>query len=77
MHVLIIKLNLKLPPEVVYYNLSDSNYFCFLDSSLKKNKYSKFSYIAFDPFFAIKSKSFAGIANTNSYPKFILILSQS
>ena len=56
MHVLIIKLNLKLPPEVVYYNLSDSNYFCFLDSSLKKNKYSKFSYIAFDPFFAIKSK---------------------
>ena len=48
-------INLEIPPSNVAYLLKECNYLCFLDSSLYPNKYSKFSYIAWDPKFVIKS----------------------
>jgi para-aminobenzoate synthetase component 1 len=48
-------INLKTPPQDAAYALKDSNYLCFLDSSLIPNKYSRFSYIAWDPKLVIKS----------------------
>ena len=56
MNILVIKLNIKFSVETVYYNLSENDYFCFLDSSLEENKYSKYSYIGFEPVFDIQSK---------------------
>jgi len=57
-HISIIKLNLKLEPELVYHALSKNKYFCFLDSSLEENKYSRFSYFCIKPNFWIKSNGF-------------------
>jgi anthranilate/para-aminobenzoate synthase component I len=48
-------INLKTLPQDAAYALKDSNYLCFLDSSLIPNKYSRFSYIAWDPKLVIKS----------------------
>jgi len=47
--------NLDIPPQDAAYVLRGSEYLCFLDSSLTPDKYSKFSYIAWDPKFTIKS----------------------
>jgi len=51
-------INLKMPPSSVAYLLKECNYLCFLDSSLYPNKYSKFSYIAWNPKFVIKSSGY-------------------
>lgn len=48
-------IDLKMMPQNAAYSLKDKNHLCFLDSSLYPNKYSKFSYIAWDPKFVIKS----------------------
>ncbi len=48
-------IGLKALPQAVAYALKDSNHLCFLDSSLVPNKYSRFSYIAWDPKLIIKS----------------------
>ncbi|MBC7334096.1 MAG: aminodeoxychorismate synthase component I [Actinobacteria bacterium] len=50
--------DLEFPPFVVSYLLRDSEYLCFLDSSLPSSKYSRFSYIGWDPLFVIKSYGF-------------------
>jgi len=47
--------NLDILPQDAAYVLRGSEYLCFLDSSLTPDKYSKFSYIAWDPKFTIKS----------------------
>jgi len=57
-HISIIKLNLKLEPELAYHALSKNQYFCFLYSSLEESKYSKFSYFCAEPDFWIKSNGF-------------------
>jgi para-aminobenzoate synthetase component 1 len=54
-HISVIKLKTKISPAEAFYFLSKKNYFCFLDSSLEKNKYSNFSYLCFEPDFAVKS----------------------
>lgn len=63
--------DLELPPFVVNYLLKDCKYLCFLDSSLYPNKYSKFSYIGWDPKFVIKSygyrNEFIDVAGGESY----------
>jgi len=51
-------INLKTPPQDAAYILKDSNYLCFLDSSLSPDKYSRFSYIGWDPKFVIKSSGY-------------------
>ena len=51
-------IDLKIPPQDAAYILKDSNYLCFLDSSLSPNKYSRFSYIGWDPKFVIKSSGY-------------------
>lgn len=48
-------IDLKILPQDAAYILKDKSHLCFLDSSLYPNKYSKFSYIAWDPKFVIKS----------------------
>jgi para-aminobenzoate synthetase component 1 len=48
-------IDLKIPPQDAAYSLKDKSHLCFLDSSLYPNKYSRFSYIAWDPKFIIKS----------------------
>jgi aminodeoxychorismate synthase component I len=52
------------PQDIVYIlnHMDKSNYLCFLDSSLYPNKYSKFSYIGWEPKFIIKSNG-----NINEY----------
>jgi len=50
--------SLKTPPQDAAYILKDSNYLCFLDSSLSPNKYSRFSYIGWDPKFVVKSSGY-------------------
>jgi aminodeoxychorismate synthase component I len=47
--------DLALPPEDIAYRLKDSEYLCFLDSSLTPHKYSRFSYIGWEPSFVLKS----------------------
>jgi para-aminobenzoate synthetase component I len=47
-------------PEDIAYRLKDSEYLCFLDSSLVPHKYSRFSYIGWEPSFVLKSY---GLAN--------------
>ena len=47
--------DLKMMPQDAAYSLKDKSQLCFLDSSLYPNKYSKFSYVAWDPKFIIKS----------------------
>lgn len=47
--------DLKMLPQDAAYSLMDKSHLCFLDSSLCPNKYSRFSYIAWDPKFIIKS----------------------
>jgi len=44
-----------IPPQDLAYYLKDEPYLCFLDSSLDPDKYSRFSYIGWDPSFVIKS----------------------
>ncbi len=51
-------IKLQMPPQDVAYNLRDKDHICFLDSSLVSNKYSKFSYIAWDPKFIISSRGY-------------------
>ncbi|MEA2015321.1 MAG: anthranilate synthase component I family protein [Actinomycetota bacterium] len=50
--------NLKIQPQDAAYILRDTDYMCFLDSSLAGSKYSKFSYIAWNPKMVIKSRGF-------------------
>jgi anthranilate/para-aminobenzoate synthase component I len=47
--------NLKIKPRDAAYALRYNDYMCFLDSSLAGSKYSKFSYIAWNPKIVIKS----------------------
>ena len=77
----ITTIDLKIEPQDVAYKLKDSDYLCFLDSSLSESKYSKFSYIAWEPEFVIKSKGYknefidiySGIkCNTYQHPLFFL-----
>ncbi len=54
----IIELDLKVPCQDIFYFIYCSEnppFFSFLDSSLIPNKYSKYSYIAWEPDFSIKS----------------------
>lgn len=44
-----------LPPQGLAYQLKDEPYLCFIDSSLDPDKYSRFSYIGWDPSFVLKS----------------------
>jgi len=55
MNISIIELDLAYKPEQLFYLLKDYDYFCFLDSSLSQSDCSKFSYIALDPDFILKS----------------------
>jgi para-aminobenzoate synthetase component 1 len=53
----ITKLELELPCEDIFYHIYTSlnpGYCSFLDSSLHPNKYSRFSYIAWEPDFALR-----------------------
>jgi len=52
--------NLKIKPRDAAYILRNYDYMCFLDSSLAGSKYSKFSYIAWNPKIVVKSN---GIRN--------------
>ncbi|MHB1346921.1 MAG: anthranilate synthase component I family protein, partial [Candidatus Humimicrobiaceae bacterium] len=54
-HIAVIKLKTEIKPANAFYFLSKKRYFCFLDSSLENNKYSKYSYLCFEPDFALKS----------------------
>jgi para-aminobenzoate synthetase component I len=47
-------------PEDIAYRFKDSEYLCFLDSSLVPHKYSRFSYVGWEPSFVLKSY---GLAN--------------
>ena len=51
----ITEVDLDRSPQDIAYQLSGSGYLCFLDSSLSSDKYSRFSYIGWEPSFAIKS----------------------
>ncbi|HEY4695761.1 MAG TPA: anthranilate synthase component I family protein [Candidatus Hydromicrobium sp.] len=48
-------IDLETSPQDAAYALKDKSHLCFLDSSLIPNKYSRFSYIAWDPKLVIKS----------------------
>ena len=53
-----IPLKLDKPAQDIFYGLSISkkhDFICFLDSSLVPNKYSNFSYLAWEPDFAVRS----------------------
>ncbi len=50
--------DLRIKPQDAAYVLRNTDYLCFLDSSLSGNKYSRFSYIAWDPKIIIKSNGF-------------------
>ena len=52
----ITEVDLSLSPQDIAYQLSGSDYLCFLDSSLSPDKYSRFSYIGWEPSFSIKSR---------------------
>lgn len=56
----IMEAGIGLTPEDVAYRLKDSQYLCFLDSSLIPDKYSRFSYVGWEPLFILKSR---GIKN--------------
>ncbi len=47
--------NLKIKPQDAAYVLRNDDYMCFLDSSLAGSKYSKFSYVAWNPKIVVKS----------------------
>lgn len=51
----ITEVALNLSPQDIAYQLRGSDYLCFLDSSLQFDKYSRFSYIGWEPSFSIKS----------------------
>jgi len=51
----ITEVDLALAPQDIAYQLKESEYLCFLDSSLMPDKYSRFSYIGWEPAFSIKS----------------------
>ncbi len=51
----ITEVDLSLTPQDIVYQLKESDYLCFFDSSLVPDKYSKFSYIGWEPAFVIKS----------------------
>ena len=50
--------DLRIKPQDAAYALRNAGYLCFLDSSLSGNKYSRFSYIAWDPKIIIKSNGY-------------------
>lgn len=54
----IIKLGIKRNPQELFYLLGNSDYFCFLDSSLRSDCYSKFSYMGLNPKFILKSQGY-------------------
>ena len=56
----IMEAGISLAPEDITYQLKDSEYLCFLDSSLIPDKYSRFSYVGWGPSFVLKS---SGIKN--------------
>jgi para-aminobenzoate synthetase component I len=57
---------LEIEPQDIAYMLKDSTYLSFLDSSLPGSKYSKFSYIAWEPAFIIKSIGYKNELINNS-----------
>lgn len=70
----VLPLELKFYPQDIVYilnHMKKSNYLCFLDSSLYPNKYSKFSYIGWEPKFIIKSNGnvneFFNISKNEAY----------
>lgn len=67
-------IDLKIPPQDAAYALKDKSHLCFLDSSLIPNKYSLFSYIAWNPGLVIKSyghkNEFTSFAGRVSYYSF-------
>ncbi len=54
----IMEVDLDASPQDLAYTLKDNKYLCFLDSSLVPNKYSRFSYIAWEPKFVLKSSGY-------------------
>jgi para-aminobenzoate synthetase component I len=52
----ITEIDLNLTPQDIAYQLRRSDYLCFLDSSLRHDKYSRFSYIGWKPAFMMKSR---------------------
>ncbi|MGM0368175.1 MAG: aminodeoxychorismate synthase component I [Actinomycetota bacterium] len=54
----ISKLDVGIEPADIFYLLKGYKYLSFLDSSLEKSKYSKYSYIGWDPAFALESYGF-------------------
>jgi para-aminobenzoate synthetase component I len=52
---IITEAGIGLSPQDVAYHLKERPYLCFLDSSLCPDKYSRFSYIGWDPSLVIKS----------------------
>ena len=51
----ITEVGFDLIPADIAYRLKGSGHICFLDSSLFPDKYSRFSYIGWEPSFVIKS----------------------
>ncbi len=77
-------IDLKILPQDAAYALKDKSHLCFLDSSLVPNKYSLFSYIAWNPKLIIKSYghknefvSFAGRVSYYSYMHPLSFLKQN
>ncbi len=52
----ITEVEFDMTPADIAYRLKGSEYICFLDSSLIPDKYSRFSYIGWEPSFVIKSR---------------------
>ncbi len=59
--------NLEIQPQDAAYILRNADFICFLDSSLAGSKYSKFSYIAWNPKIVIRSWGYRNeFASTSS-----------
>ena len=54
----IVEVDIDARPSDLAYILKDNKYLCFLDSSLVPNKYSRFSYIGWEPEFVLKSHGY-------------------
>ncbi|MDD5622169.1 MAG: anthranilate synthase component I family protein [Actinomycetota bacterium] len=77
-------IDLKILPQDAAYALKDKSHLCFLDSSLIPNKYSLFSYIAWNPKLILKSyghknefTSFAGRVTYYSFQHPLSFLKQN
>lgn len=77
-------IDLKILPQNAAYALKDKSHLCFLDSSLIPNKYSLFSYIAWNPKLILKSYghknefiSFAGRVGYYSFQHPLSFLKQN